>query len=167
MNITKFKSVMAITLLSAAAHSAQADICEWKTSTFETTPSGVAVGFSCRDGENNALAIKQVTVPAVGAPSCAIAVAEGLSNNGTCVSPKISDTVNPFPLRVVNDRTNSACAVRSVAGGPNFSVWGVSCPGFAEAFVEKTFNNGFCSVRASGAGYRVSGSCADFTISQN
>lgn len=70
---------------------------------------------------------------------------------------KMTDVVNNSP-------TNSSCSMRSVAGGQGFTIFGILCPGFAEAFTEINTTNGFCVVKPASTGITVSGSCSNYAV---
>ncbi len=108
--------------------------------------------------------------------SCSINVQSGYVNVGSCISPIIIAASPPPPppppppvitlTKVINDTpTNPNCSIRSVAGGFNFVIWGITCPPYSEAYVKKEYDSwNVCSVSIQSAGFSVSGQCNDYTL---
>lgn len=169
-------------LLSALSFFANAQsICTWQYAGGASYPGGWVNTSICLTPAPNVEIAASRTIYSDG--RCTFSAYPGFAANGTCrnliitrvttssssssssSSQSSSVASTTIITRVIND-SSSNCSTRSVAGGHNFVIWGVACPGYPEVFVEKSYSSQFntCSVKSTTAGFTVTGSCTDYRI---
>jgi len=94
-------------------------------------------------------------------------LAASSSSSSSSSSSVASSSVPAGPVtitRVINDVSDIGCDVRSVAGGANYVVYAINCPGHSTMAIQKNYNMSVCTVTPASGGVTVTGSCTDYRV---